>query len=63
MAFILHLADYIAVLSNAGYDIDEVLDIEEEGTENLLSIHHIDIKSISSEIFESILKIETGLIL
>ena len=63
MAFILHLADYIAVLSNAGYDIDEVLDIEEEGTENLLSIHHVDIKSISSEIFESILKIETGLIL
>ena len=61
MAFILHLADYIAVLSGAGYDIDEVLDIEEEGTENFLGIHQVDVKSISSEIFESILKIEEGL--
>jgi len=61
MAFILHLADYIAVLSGAGYDIDEVLDIEEEGTENFLGIHQVDVKSLSSKIFKSILKIEEGL--
>jgi putative nucleotidyltransferase with HDIG domain len=39
MAFILHLADYIAVLSGSGYDLDEVLDIREEGTEEFLDIN------------------------
>jgi putative nucleotidyltransferase with HDIG domain len=61
MAFILHLADYIAVLSGAGYDLDDILDIQEEGTENFLSIHKKDIKSISSAISESIFKIEAEL--
>jgi putative nucleotidyltransferase with HDIG domain len=61
MAFILHLADYIAVLSGSGYDIDEVLDIREEGTEEFLDIHQKDIISISSSIIEYIFKIETDL--
>jgi hypothetical protein len=49
------------VLSGAGYDLDDILDIQEEGTENFLSIHKKDIKSISSAISESILKIEAEL--
>jgi putative nucleotidyltransferase with HDIG domain len=61
MAFILHLADYISVLSFAGYDMDEILDIREEGTEKFLNIHQKDVKSIGSAIFESILKIEAEL--
>lgn len=61
MAFILHLADYIAVLSGSGYDLDEVLDIREEGTEEFLDIHQNDVKSISSEVLASIFKIEEEL--
>ena len=61
MAFILHLADYIAVLSGAGYDIHEILDIREEGTDKFLSIHQNDVESISSEIFEAVVKIEDEL--
>jgi putative nucleotidyltransferase with HDIG domain len=61
MAFILHLADYIAVLSGAGYDLDEVLDIREEGTEEFLDIHQKDVKSISSSIIEYISKTESDL--
>jgi putative nucleotidyltransferase with HDIG domain len=61
MAFILHLADFIAVLSGSGYDLDEILDIEEEGTDKFLSIHQEDVKSIGDAIFESVLKIEEEL--
>ncbi len=61
MAFILHLADYIAVLSGSGYDIDEILDIREEGTEGFLSVHQRDVKTIGRLIFESITKIEEEL--
>ena len=61
MAFILHLADYIAVLSGSGYDLDEVLDIREEGSEEFLDIHQKDVKSISASIIEYIFKIETDL--
>jgi putative nucleotidyltransferase with HDIG domain len=61
MAFILHLADFIAVLSGSGYDLDEILDIEEEGTDKFLSIHEKDVISIGDAIFESILKIEEEL--
>jgi putative nucleotidyltransferase with HDIG domain len=61
MAFILHLADYIAVLSGSGYDMDEILDIKEEGTQDFLDIHQQRIKKISSTIFESIVNIEEEL--
>ena len=61
MAFILHLADYIAVLSGSGYDLDEILDIQEVGTDKFLSIHEKDVKSIGDAIFESVLKIEEEL--
>jgi putative nucleotidyltransferase with HDIG domain len=61
MAFILHLADYIAVLSGSGYDLDEIMDIQEEGTDKFLSIHEKDVKSIGDAIFGSVLKIEEEL--
>jgi len=61
MAFILHLADYIAVLSGSGYDLDEILDIQEEGTDKFLSIHEKDVKSIGDAIFGSVQKIEEEL--
>ena len=61
MAFILHLADYIAVLSGSGYDLDEILDIKEEGTDKFLSIHEKDVKSIGDALFESVLRIEEEL--
>ena len=61
MAFILHLADYIAVLSVSGYDMDEILDIQEEGTRDFLQIHQEDIKSISTAIIASIANIEEEL--
>jgi len=61
MAFILHLADYIAVLSGSGYDFDEILDVREEGTEEFLSIHQQDMKKIGNLILESIIKIEEEL--
>jgi putative nucleotidyltransferase with HDIG domain len=63
MAFILHLADYIAVLSGSGYDIDEILDIREEGTDAFLSIHQKDMKVIGAVIIESIVKIEEELMI
>ena len=61
MAFILHLADYIAVLSGSGYDLDEILDIKEEGTDKFLSMHEKDVVSIGDAIFESVLRIEEEL--
>ena len=61
MAYILHLADYIAVLSVSGYDMDEILDLQEEGTQDFLRIHHEEIKSISSVIIASIANIEEEL--
>jgi putative nucleotidyltransferase with HDIG domain len=61
MAFILHLADYIAVLSGSGYDMDEILDIREEGTQDFLRFYQKEIKSISSTIIASIANIEEEL--
>jgi putative nucleotidyltransferase with HDIG domain len=61
MAFILHLADFIAVLSASGYDMDEILDIQEEGTRDFLSFHQEDIQNISSAIVASIANIEEEL--
>ena len=61
MAYILHLADYIAVLSVSGYDMDEILDIQEEGTEEFLEVHQEEIRSISSVIIASIANIEEEL--
>ena len=63
IAFILHLADYIAVLSGSGYDIDEILDIREEGTYAFLKIHQKDMKVIGAVIIESVVKIEEELMI
>ena len=61
MAFILHIADYIAVLSGSGYDLDEILDLKEEGTDKFLNIHEKDVISIGDVLFESVLRIEEEL--
>jgi putative nucleotidyltransferase with HDIG domain len=61
MAFILHLADYIAVLSGSGYDFDEILDLRDEGTDAFLKIHQKDMKVIGAVIIESVVKIEEEL--
>ena len=52
-----------AVLSGAGYDIDEILDIREEGTDAFLKIHQKDMKVIGAVIIESVVKIEEELMI
>ena len=58
LAFILHLADYIAVLCGAGYDSDDVLYVLEKGTENFLNICQKEIRGIMSTVMESMVKVE-----
>ena len=58
MAFILHLADYIAVLCGAGYDTDDVLYELEKGAENSLKIYQKEIRSIMSSVMEAMVKVE-----
>jgi putative nucleotidyltransferase with HDIG domain len=63
MAFIVHLADYIAVLSGSGYDIDDILYTLEGGTEEFLDIHQDDVLSVAPAIIDSIHRIEENLAL
>jgi hypothetical protein len=58
MAFILHLADYIAVLCGAGYDSDDVLYVLEKGTENSLNICQEEIRGIMSSVMDSMVRVE-----
>ena len=58
MAFILHLADYIAMLCGAGYDTDDVLYKLEEGTENALEIGQKEIRTIMSSVMEAVVEVE-----
>jgi HD-like signal output (HDOD) protein len=58
MAFILHLADYIAVSCGAGYDTDDVLYILDENTESALKIYPKEISSIMSSIMDAMIKVE-----
>ena len=57
IAFILHLADYIAVLCGAGYEDDDLLYILEEKTEMSLKINQEEIKSIMSSVMETMIKV------
>jgi HD-like signal output (HDOD) protein len=58
MAFILHLADYIAVSCGAGYDTDDVLYILDENIETALKIYQKDISSIMSSVMDAMVKVE-----
>lgn len=54
LAYILHLADFIAAKIGGGYDSDALLYQLEEGTMNFLSIRYKDVSNIMSEVIESI---------
>lgn len=63
MAFIVHLADYVAVLRGAGYDFDDMLYTLEVETEEFLSVHHKDVTRVMPGIMASIANIEQDLII
>ena len=56
-AYILHMADYIAILSGIGYDSDDTLYELEEGTMNYLNITNEDVSKIVLKVTESVNKI------
>ena len=58
MAFILHLADYIAVSCGAGYDTDDVLYTLDENTESSLKIYQKEISSIMSSVMDAMVNVE-----
>ena len=53
LAYILHLADYIAAKSGGGYDSDALLYQLEEGTLDFLKIRYEDVRTIMAEVIES----------
>jgi putative nucleotidyltransferase with HDIG domain len=57
LSYILHMADYIAVLSGLGYDSDDILYELEEGTMDHLSITNEDVSGIVPKVTESVNKI------
>ena len=60
LAYILHLADFIAAKIGGGYDSDDLLYQLEEGTMNFLSIRYKDVSNIMSEVIESIAQLSDG---
>ena len=57
LSYILHVADYIAILSGIGYDSDDVLYEIEEGAMDFLGITHEDLSDIVLQVTESVSKI------
>ncbi len=57
LSYILHMADYIAVLSGIGYDSDDVLYELEEGTKDFLKLKNEDVSDIVLNVTESVNKI------
>ena len=57
LSYILHLADYIAILSGIGYDSDDILYELEEGTMDYLKITSDDVSEIVLKVTESVGKI------
>ena len=57
LCYILHMADYIAILSGIGYDSDDTLYELEEGTMNYLNITNEDVSEIVLKVTESVNKI------
>jgi len=56
LCYILHMADYIAILSGIGYDSDDTLYELEEGTMDYLSITNEDVSEIVLKVTESVNK-------
>ncbi len=54
LSYILHMADYIAILSGIGYDNDDILYELEEGTMDYLDISNEDVSKIVSKVTESV---------
>ena len=57
LCYILHMADYIAVLSGIGYDSDDILYELEEGTMDYLSFSNENVSEIVLQVTESVHKI------
>ena len=57
LSYILHAADYIAMLSGIGYDDDDFLYELEEGTKDFLKLNQEDVSNIVMEVSESVNKI------
>ena len=57
LSYILHMADYIAVLSGIGYDSDDVLYELEQGTMDYLSVTHENVSELVATVTESVNKI------
>lgn len=57
LCYILHMADYIAILSGIGYDSDDTLYELEEGTMNHLNITNEDVSEIVLKVTESVNKL------
>jgi putative nucleotidyltransferase with HDIG domain len=56
LCYILHMADYAAILSGIGYDSDDILYELEEGTLDYLNITNEDVSEIVSKVVESVNK-------
>ena len=54
LSYILHMADYIAILSGIGYDSDDVLYELEEGTMDYLNVTNEDVSDIVLKVTESV---------
>jgi putative nucleotidyltransferase with HDIG domain len=59
LSYILHAADYIAMLSGIGYDDDDFLYELEEGTQDFLKLKQEDVSQIVMEVTEMVNKIST----
>jgi len=57
LSYILHMADYIAILSGIGYDNDDILYELEEGTMDHLNLKNDKVSEIVLEVTESVNKI------
>ena len=57
LCYILHMADYVAILSGIGYDRDDILYELEEGTMDYLNITNEDVSEIVLKVTESVNKI------
>ena len=54
LAFILHMADYISLMSDDGYESDEFLYELEDGTLDFLGLNQDDVGDLSLELAESV---------
>jgi putative nucleotidyltransferase with HDIG domain len=57
LSYILHIADYIAIMSGIGYDSDDILYELEEGAMDHLNITNEDMSDIALKVAESVNKI------